>query len=163
MKWTSILFPAIGVFMAQFLLVDFLSLNMIRPDFLVVYIFYISLVYGKTTGVLTGFLLGLLSDLSGVGSFFGLSPLSLSLTAYLTGYLNGKYERMLPYLFHGAWISIIGFHFIIISYVRFQSILLSDPIAFWIKCFMSFSYTMMFLLIIQFFYPVKEASRAEIN
>ncbi len=163
MKRTSILFFAIGVFMAQFLLVDFLSLNMIRPDFLVVYIFYISLVYGKTTGVLTGFLLGLLSDLSGVGSFFGLSPLSLSLTAYLTGYLNGKYERMLPYLFHGAWISIIGFHFIIISYVRFQSILLSDPIAFWIKCFMSFSYTMMFLLIIQFFYPVKEASRAEIN
>lgn len=163
MKWVSILFPAIGVFMAQFLLVDFLSLNMIRPDFLVVYIFYISLVYGKTTGVFTGFLLGLLSDLSGVGSFFGLSPLSLSLTAYLTGYLNGKYERMLPYLFHGAWISIIGFHFIIISYVRFQSILLSDPIAFWIKCFMSFSYTMMFLLIIQFFYPVKEASHAEIN
>ncbi len=163
MKWTSILFSAIGVFMAQFLLVDFLSLNMIRPDFLVVYIFYISLVYGKTTGVFTGFLLGLLSDLSGVGSFFGLSPLSLSLTAYLTGYLNGKYERMLPYLFHGAWISIIGFHFIIISYVRFQSILLSDPIAFWIKYFMSFSYTMMFLLIIQFFYPVKEASRAEIN
>ena len=163
MKWTSILFPAIGVFMAQFLLVDFLSLNMIRPDFLVVYIFYISLVYGKTTGVFTGFLLGLLSDLSGVGSFFGLSPLSLSLTAYLTGYLNGKYERMLPYLFHGSWISIIGFHFFIISYVRFQSILLSDPIAFWIKCFMSFSYTMMFLLIIQFFYPVKEASRAEIN
>jgi rod shape-determining protein MreD len=163
MKWTSILFSAIGVFMAQFLLVDFLSLNMIRPDFLVVYIFYISLVYGKTTGVLTGFLLGLLSDLSGVGSFFGLSPLSLSLTAYLTGYLNGKYERMLPYLFHGAWISIIGFHFIIISYVRFQSILLSDPIAFWIKCFMSFSYTMMFLLIIQFFYPVKEASHAKIG
>ncbi len=163
MKWTSILFPAIGVFMAQFLLVDFLSLNMIRPDFLVIYIFYISLVYGKTAGVFTGFLLGLLSDLSGVGSFFGLSPLSLSLTAYLTGYLNGKYERMLPYLFHGAWISIIGFHFIIISYVRFQSILLSDPIAFWIKCFMSFSYTMMFLLIIQFFYPVKEASHAEIN
>ena len=149
--------------MAQFLLVDFLSLNMIRPDFLVVYVFYISLVYGKTTGVLTGFLLGLLSDLSGVGSFFGLSPLSLSVTAYLTGYLNGKYERMLPYLFHGTWISIIGLHFIIISYVRFQSILLSDPIAFWIKCFMSFSYTMMFLLIIQFFYPVKEASHAEIN
>ena len=81
MKWVSILFPAIGVFMVQFLLVDFLSLNMIRPDFLVVYIFYISLVYGKTTGVLTGFLLGLLSDLSGVGSFFGLSPLSLSVTA----------------------------------------------------------------------------------
>ena len=149
--------------MAQFLLVDFLSLNMIRPDFLVVYIFYISLVYGKTTGVFTGFLLGLLSDLSGVGSFFGLSPLSLSLTAYLTGYLNGKYERMLPYLFHGSWITIIGFHFFIISYVRFQSILLSDPIAFWIKCFMSFSYTMMFLLIIQFFYPVKEASHAKIG
>ena len=48
MKWTSILFPAIGVFMAQFLLVDFLSLNMIRPDFLVIYIIYIS--YGRGVG-----------------------------------------------------------------------------------------------------------------
>ena len=163
MKWINILLPAAGVFLAQFLFADFLSVNRIRPDFLVVYIFYIGLVYGKSPGIVVGFLLGLLSDLSGVGSFFGLAPLSLSITAYLAGYLNGKYERLLPYVFHAAWIFIIGFHFLLISYVRFQSILVSSPTAFLTKWFLSFLYTMMFFLIAQFFYPVREASRAEIT
>lgn len=163
MKWIKILLPAIGVFLAQFFLVDFLSIEMIRPDFLVIYIFYISLVFGKTPGVVTGFILGLLSDLSGVGSFFGLAPLTLSVTAYLTGYLTGKYERLLPYVFHATWILIIGFHFLIISYIRFQTVLVSDPIEFWIKWLASFSYTMLFFLVMQFFFPVKEASRAEIT
>ncbi|MDP6611972.1 MAG: rod shape-determining protein MreD [Candidatus Marinimicrobia bacterium] len=163
MKWINVLLPAIGVFLAQFFLVDFLSLNMIRPDFLVVYVFYISLVFGKTPGVVTGFILGLLSDLSGVGSFFGLAPLTLSVTAYFSGYLTGKYERLLPYVFHGAWILIVAFHFLIISFVRFQTVFVSDPIEFWIKWLFSFSYTMMFFLVTQFFYPVREASRAEIT
>ncbi|MBL7010058.1 MAG: rod shape-determining protein MreD [Candidatus Marinimicrobia bacterium] len=159
----NIMISAVAVFLAQFFLVDFLSLKMIRPDFMVVYIFYISLVFGKTPGVIVGFSLGLLSDLSGVGSLFGLSPLTLSITAYLTGILHGKYERLLPYVFHGTWISIIAFHFLLISYFRFQTVFVSDPITFWKLWFMSFSYTMMFFFITQFFYPVKEASRAEIT
>jgi len=163
MKLTNVLLPALGVFMAQFFLVDFLSLKMVRPDFLVIYIFYVSLVYGKTPGVLTGFTLGLMSDLTGVGSLFGLAPLTLSMTGYFTGFLHGKYERLLPYVFHGIWIFIIGFHFLIISYVRFQTVLVADPIAFWVNWLMSFLYTMIFFLIAQLFYPVKEASHAEIT
>ena len=127
----------------------------------VIYVFYISLVYGKTPGVIIGFTLGVLSDLTGVGSLFGLAPLSLSITAYLTGYLNGKYERLLPYIFHATWVVIIAIHFLLISYVRFQSVYESDIILFWTKWLMSFSYTMMFFLIVQFFFPVREASIAE--
>ncbi len=149
MKLINILLLAAFVFFIYIL-------SMIRPDFLVIYIFYISLVFGKTPGVLIGFSLGLLSDLSGVGSLFGLAPLTLSATAYLSGFLHGKYERLLPYVFHSAWISIIASHFLLISF-------LSDPITFWMRWFMSFSYTMLFFLIVQFFYPVKEASRAEIT
>jgi rod shape-determining protein MreD len=76
MKWVKQLFAALCVFLAQFLLVDFLSINMIRPDFLVIYVFYISLVYGKTTGIIISFTIGLFSDLAGVGSYFGLAPLT---------------------------------------------------------------------------------------
>ena len=163
MKLINILLLAAFVFFIQFFLVDLLSLKMIRPDFLVIYIFYISLVFGKTPGVLIGFSLGFLSDLSGVGSLFGLAPLTLSATAYLSGFLHGKYERLLPYVFHSAWISIIASHFLLISFFRFQTVFVSDPITFWMRWFMSFSYTMLFFLIVQFFYPVKEASRAEIT
>ena len=163
MKLVNILLSAAFVFFIQFFLVDLLSIKMIRLDFLVIYIFYISVVFGKTRGVLIGFSLGLLSDLSGVGSLFGLAPLTLSTTAYLSGLLHGKYERLLPYVFHSAWISIIAAHFLLISYFRFQTVFVSDPITFWLRWFMSFSYNMLFFLIVQFFYPVKEASRAKIT
>ena len=106
------------------------------------------------------FTFGLLSDLAGVGSYFGLAPLTLSITAYLTGFLNGKYERFLPYVFHLCWLTIIGFHFFVISYVRFQTLFVTDIFDFAIKWLMSFGYTMIFFLIIQYFFPVREASRA---
>ena len=104
--------------------------------------------------------IGLFSDLAGVGSYFGLAPLTLSITAYLTGFLNGKYERFLPYVFHLCWLTIIGFHFFVISYVRFQTLFVTDIFDFAIKWLMSFGYTMMFFLITQYFFPVREASRA---
>ncbi|MBT3663658.1 MAG: rod shape-determining protein MreD, partial [Candidatus Marinimicrobia bacterium] len=65
MKLINIILPGIAIFFVQFFFVDVLSLKMIRPDFLVIYIFYISLIYGKTSGMIMGFTLGLLSDLSG--------------------------------------------------------------------------------------------------
>ena len=160
MKSVKQLFAALGVFLAQFFFFFFLSINLIRPDFLVIYVFYISLVYGKTTGIIIAFTIGLFSDLAGVGSYFGLAPLTLSITAYLTGFLNGKYERFLPYVFHLCWLAIIGFHFFVISYVRFQTLFVTDIFDFTIKCLMSFGYTMMFFLITQYFFPVREASRA---
>ena len=163
MKLINIILPGIAIFFVQFFFVDVLSLKMIRPDFLVIYIFYMSLIYGKTSGMIMGFTLGLLSDLSGVGSLFGLASFSLSITAYLSGFLHGKYERLLPYIFHIAWISIIAFHFLLIAYFRLQTVFVSDPQIFWLHWLMSFSYTMMFFLITQFFYPIQEASCAEVT
>ena len=42
----QIAFLSTVVFIFQFMLVDFLSLNLIRPDFIVIYILYISLYRG---------------------------------------------------------------------------------------------------------------------
>lgn len=163
MVWIKPIIAALMVLLIQFILVDLLSINMIRPDFVVIYVFYFSLMFGRTPGIIMGFSMGLLSDLTGVGSHFGLAPLTLSITAYLTGFLNGKYERLLPSVFHLFWIGIVGFHFFMMTYVRFQTVLVVDVIEFGTKWLLSFGYTMIFFLIIQFFYPVREASRAEIN
>ena len=163
MVWINRILLLFMVLLVQFLLVDFLSINMIRPDFIVIYVFYFSLMFGKTPGIIIGFIIGLLSDLTGVGSYFGLAPLTLSITAYLTGYLNGKYERLLPYVFHLSWIGIVGFHFFMITYVRFQTILVSNLVEFGTKWLLSFGYTMVFFFIIQFFFPIREASHAEIR
>ena len=79
----QIAFLSTVVFIFQFMLVDFLSLNLIRPDFIVIYILYISLYRGRLFGTLLGFVLGLISNLFGVGSYFGLEPLCFSIVGYL--------------------------------------------------------------------------------
>ena len=71
----QIIFLSVIIFILQLLLVDFLSLNLIRPNFLVIYVLYISLYKGRLFASILGFSLGLLSDLFGVGSYFGLEPL----------------------------------------------------------------------------------------
>lgn len=157
------IYLGLGVFTIQFILVDFLSINMIRPDFLVIYIFYFSLSNARYKGIILGFIIGLLSDLTGVGSYFGLTSLTLSITAYLTGFLNGKYERLLPYFFHSIWISILALHFLIITYVKFQILYETNFFDFLLKFIFTFGYTMMFFFVVQFFFPVKDATRAEIS
>ncbi|MBT4150287.1 MAG: rod shape-determining protein MreD [Dehalococcoidales bacterium] len=154
------IFIGFCVFIIQFLLVDFLSINMIRPDFMVIFIFYFSLNNDGYKSILLGFILGLLCDLSGVGSNFGLNSLTLSITAYLTSFLNGKYERLLPYVFHLLWIFILALHFFIISFIQFQTLYESNFLDFLLKFIFTFAYSMMFFIVVQFFFPVKEASRA---
>ena len=104
MNSIQITFTSLLVLLFQFLFVDFLSLNLIRPDFLVIYVLYISLSNGKSVGTIVGFCLGLLSTFFGVGSLFGLEHLSLSIVGYLAGYLTHSYEKLLPYIFHSIWL-----------------------------------------------------------
>ena len=159
----QIIFISTFVLLIQFFLVDFLSLNLIRPDFLVIFVLYIALYNGRLAGTIIGFSLGLLSNLFGVGSFFGLEALSLSIVGYLGGYLSKSYEKLLPYIFHSLWLLIIFLHFFIICYFRFQNIYLSDTFDFIFKWFTSVSYTLLFLIAIHFIYPLKDASNAEIS
>ena len=163
MNSIQITFTSLLVLLFQFLFVDFLSLNLIRPDFLVIYILYISLSNGKFVGTITGFCLGLLSNFFGVGSLFGLESLSLSVVGYLTGYLINSYEKLLPYIFHSIWLAIIFLHFFIICYFRFQNIYLLDISDFLFYWLASSSYTLLFIIAFQFIYPLKDVSHAEVS
>ena len=163
MNSVQIIFISLVVLLFQFLLVDFLSLNLIRPDFLVIYILFIGLSKGKFVGTMTGFFLGLISNLFGIGSLFGLESLSLSIVGYLAGYLTNSYEKLLPYIFHSIWLIIIFIHFFIICYFRFQNIYLLDLSDFLFNWLASVSYTLLFIIAIQFIYPLKDASHAEVS
>ena len=147
----------------QLLLVDLLSLNLIRPDFLVIFILYLSMIKGKMYGMTAGFTIGFLSNLFVVGSYFGLAALSLTIVGYLGGYLKNIYEKVLPYIFHILWILIILLHFLVICYFRYQNIYISNLFEFLFIWIATTSYTMLFIISIQFIFPFRDASNAEIS
>ena len=163
MKKNKLALITLIVLFFQILFVESLTINAIRPDFLVLFIIYITISNGRLIGLIMGFIIGLISDLSGVGSYFGLSPLSLSITAYLSGFLYLKYERLLPYVFHSIWIIILILHFYIITYFRFQSVFLSSKTEFFVIWIMTFGYTFIFFIIMQYFFPLREASHVKIS
>ncbi len=163
MKKNKLALITLIVLFFQILFVESLVINAIRPDFLVLFIIYITISNGRLIGLTMGFTIGLISDLSGVGSYFGLSPLSLSITAYLSGFLYLKYERLLPYVFHSIWIIILILHFYIITYFRFQSVFLSSKTEFFVIWIITFGYTFIFFIIMQYFFPLREASHVKIS
>ena len=159
----QIFFFTVFFLIIQLLLVDLLSLNLIRPDFLVIFILYLSMIKGKMYGMTVGFTIGFLSNLFGVGSYFGLEALSLTIVGYLGGYLKNIYEKVLPYIFHILWILIILLHFLVICYFRYQNIYISNLFEFLFIWIATTSYTMLFIISIQFIFPFKDASNAEIS
>ena len=118
---------------------------------------------GKLIGTITGFCIGLISNLFGVGSLFGLEPLSLSIVGYSAGYLSNSYEKLLPYIFRSIWLIIIFLYFFIICYFRFQNIYLIDISNFLFNWLASVFYTLLFIISIQFIYPLKDASHAKVS
>ena len=154
MKWTDFIFSGLLIWLAQLLLADFLSIGTIRPDFLVILVLYWSIKYGRTIGTIAGFLIGLLIDLSGTASYFGLSPLIYSVTGYLGGYLMGTYSRLNPIYFSISWVTILIFQFLIFCVVQYQDIWMINPQLFWAKWLGTTIYTLSFAGILQVIYTL---------
>ena len=148
------------VFIIQFLLSDILTIQYYRPDFMVIYILYFGLYFGPFYGVLGGFFIGLLVDITPMVSYFGISPLTYSLTGYFSGYLQNRYNRVSPFVYHSLWIILIAFHFLIFSYIKYQLLFEIDKALFILRWLSSFLYTLFFLLILQYFFPIKELKNA---
>ncbi len=161
MQLNKFIFMLLCVFFLQFYLAELLSINMIRPDFMTIFILYTAIKFGRFYGVISGFILGLFTDLAGVGSYFGLSSLTFSLTGYLTGYLKDQYNRLIPLYFHLTWIGIIFLQFLIYSFVRYQYLYETDFISFIEKWLLTMGYTMGFILVLQLIIPFKNYYRAE--
>ncbi|MFQ6676342.1 MAG: rod shape-determining protein MreD [Fidelibacterota bacterium] len=144
----------IGVLGLQLVLSELLAIDQIRPDFLLIFVLYISIVEGSTTGVVFGFALGLFEDVLSAGSLMGLAPLTKSVTGFLAGKLQGQFPRMNPVVFHLVWIGIILFHFGLYLYVRLQSLLDASPVLFWKTWGFTVLYTLVFIAILQIIVPL---------
>ena len=149
------------VVLFQLISSELLAINQISPDFLLIFVLYSTLIFGRFKGILIAFALGLISDLSGIGSYFGLHPLLLSTASYAISFLIGRYEKMLPYIFYSYWIVIILLYFFLMAYFRFQVLFLSNFTGYIIQSIYLFLYTFTFIFILQFFYSIEQASHAQ--
>jgi len=156
MFWTEVIIPGSIVWFIQLILSDFLAINNVRPDFIVILILYWSVQNGRFFGVISGTLLGFIVDLTGTANFFGLSPLIYSITGYLSGNLYGKYKNLNPLYFSFAWIAVILFQFLLFCAVQYQEIWIVNKELFLGKWFGTSIYTLAFLGIIQFIYPLNK-------
>ena len=138
----------------QILLSDFLSLNGVRPDFILIFLLYISVQQGSFKGILIGFTFGIFADLIGVSTSFGLSPLTYTLTGYILGLLC-HYNKIHSQLqFHSVWICIIFFHFFCTTFIRYQSQVIENPIQFILLWILTSLYTLGFTGILQIIKPL---------
>ena len=84
----KIVFFGSVIILFELIILDFITINNIRPDFLLIYLLYISLTYGRLKGLLSGFLLGIVEDFISGTLFFGLS----ALTKTISGFFFWKFE-----------------------------------------------------------------------
>ena len=147
------------VFVFQIWASEFFTLGTIDPDFCIIVLLYISIKDGSLTGVLTGFFMGLIIDLSSVSNqFFGLSSLVYTSTGYFCGFLNGQNEILNKTYFTLIWVSIILCQFLLFSLVVYQDYLIQDPFNFFVKWLATSLYTLTFLGILQVMIPIYKLS-----
>ncbi len=82
--------------LAQIYLAQLLQIGDVRPDFVLVFLVFISARYGRVPGILFGFGAGLLQDLSGSLSVLGANALAKSIVGYALGTLNGTLTVWTP-------------------------------------------------------------------
>ena len=143
------------VFIFQSWTSEFFSLGTIDPDFCIIVILYIAVKDGRLNGVLVGFFMGLIIDLSsGLNQYFGLTSLIYTLTGYFSGFLSGQSNRLNETYFTAIWVLIIICQFLIFSLIVYQEYLIQDPYGFVIKWFSTSLYTLVFLGILQVMIPI---------
>ena len=161
MKWINVIISSLIVWLLQLLLSDSLSISSVRPDFCVILILYWSLIYGRTFGICSGLLFGLVVDLSGSSIFFGLSPLTYTITGYLGGGLSINHTKLNPFYTSLSWIVILFFHFLVYCLIQYQDLWEFNRKIFWGKWFGTAIYTISFAGVLQFIYPIKNLLNAK--
>ena len=147
------------VFVLQIWASEFFTLGTIDPDFCIIVLTYISIKDGRFTGVLAGFFMGFIIDLSsGSNQFFGLTPLVYTSTGYFCGFLNGQKEKLNKTYFTLIWVSIVLCQFLLFSLIVYQDYLIQDPFIFFIKWIATSLYTLTFLGILQVIIPIYKLS-----
>ncbi len=156
MKKVTLIYFGLLTLLFQSIFSELMSIRGVRPDFIYIFILYISIMRGSFIGMTLGFLLGIFTDIISAGTSFGLSSLTYVITAYFGGFLSKVSERLLPLHFHITWITISLIHFAIFAYIQYQ-LLFSLNIFLWIQKWILLSlYTLCIIWVIQFVYPLRQ-------
>ena len=111
--------------------------------------------------ICSGFLFGLIVDLSVSGIFFCLSPLIYTITGYLGGGLNINSTKLNPFYTSLTWILIFFFHFFVYCLIQYQDLWEFNRKIFWGRWFGTAIYTISFTGVLQFVYPIKNILNAK--
>lgn len=114
-----ICFSLIAIFV-QVLFGPWLEIGGVRPDFILLIVVIVGQLRGRMVGQIYGFVIGLLIDAIGMGSFLGLSALSKTIAGFLSGFLKDKKTRLNPIVFYVTIIGIIFLHFTIFYLISFN-------------------------------------------
>ncbi|MFH1850790.1 MAG: rod shape-determining protein MreD [Candidatus Neomarinimicrobiota bacterium] len=154
MNKSSYIVYAVAAVILQIVFADMLAVWSVRPDFILILVLYLSVWEGRFFGVIAGFILGIVVDLFGVASFFGLTALTYCIFSYLVGNLHNRFSKWSPLFFHGGWVLAIFIHFVIRALVIHQNLLEQNISIFWGQVGFSVVYTLPFVAIINYFLPL---------
>lgn len=105
----------------QLVIAPWFLIQGIKPDFILILIMFMAILYGRVYGELYGFGLGLIVDIIGIGSFFGLSALAKTVAGFLAGYLKGRRNRLNSFTFYTFTSFIIFIHYLIFFLINFHA------------------------------------------
>jgi len=143
------------VLFIQVLVAPLISIQDIRPDFILILVIIIGQLLGRALGQVYGFSIGLIVDAIGLGSFLGLSALTKLIAGFLSGYLKDRRKRINIFSFYLIIFTIICLHFLIFYLIYFQGS--GHQIQYIILRYVipSSLYTSVFYFLVDYFLPIK--------
>ncbi len=105
----------------QLIVAPWLAIRGVKPDFVLILILFVAVLFGRVSGQLCGFGFGMIMDLIGIGSFLGLSALTKTVAGFLAGYLKGQHNRLNGFTFYTFICFIIFIHYLIFFLINYHS------------------------------------------
>jgi rod shape-determining protein MreD len=153
-----LIYSGIGLLLIslQGLLGPWLTIQKIRPDFLLIFVMYVGQKEGKIFGQLTGFSTGLLLDFLGMGTFLGLSVFTKTLSGFLAGYLKNQKNKINIFSYYVIILLIFFVHFYLFYSLYYHSMELSLQYRLARYILPSLIYTGVFYFLVEFIFSRQE-------
>jgi len=149
-----LIYTGIGMILLtiQGLLGPWLSIQKIRPDFMLIFVIFVSQKEGKIFGQFTGFSFGFLIDILGMGTFLGLSIFTKTLSGFLAGYLKNQKNKINIFSYYMMILVVLFVHFFIYYSIYYHSLNLSIQYRMIRYILPSVAYTGVFYFLIEFIF-----------
>lgn len=144
-------FSLIAVFL-QSLVGPWLTIQEIRPDFILLLVILIGQSEGRFAGQLFGFGIGLFVDSIGGGSSFGISIFTKTIGGFLAGFLKHQRTKMNIFTYYAIIFVIFFIHFYIFYSIYYRSLDLSLQFRLVRYILPSILYSGIFYILIDYFF-----------